>query len=331
MRSIESCGAFIVVYRMFTVTVLGTSSAVPAYGRYPTSQIVNHNSRLFLLDAGEGTQFQLQRYHIRLRNLDAIFISHLHGDHVYGLPGLLTSLSIYGRTEPLVLIGVPGVKAYLEHQFGLSETRLLFPLEIKEIAQPPAGERISAYENKWITVYAVRLQHRVPTVGYVFQEKPKTGHLLADKALADGLSREYFHLLKAGNDVSLPSGKTFRAADYTGEPDKRYSYAYCTDTAYYPELIPAIRGCTVLYHEATFLHDLQTRATETRHSTATQAAQMASQAGVSHLVLGHYSARYPSPAPLLAEALMHFANTSLAVEGHVYAIPFNDVTPVLHS
>lgn len=308
---------------MFHVTVLGTSSAVPAYGRYPTCQVLAHNERMFLLDCGEGAQFQLQRYRIRLRNLDAIFITHLHGDHVYGLPGLLTSLSIYQREAPLALIGPAGIREFLYGQFKLSDTYLNYELQITEldVYEPP----LPVYENQWLHVTAFPLAHRIPCNGYRFQEKPRLPRFLGEKAHADNIPREYFHLLKQGNTVTLPDGRSIAPEAYTAAPEASRSYAFCTDTAYRPSLVPFIHDSTVLYHESTFLHDRKARADETGHSTAREAAEIAYAANAGHLLLGHYSARYHDLQPLLDEARSVFPRATLAREGERYIIG-NDLT-----
>jgi ribonuclease Z len=284
--------------------------------------MVMHNSRLFLLDAGEGTQFQLQRYKIRIRNLDAVFISHLHGDHVFGLPGLLTSMSIYGRTDALTVVGPPGIRQYIEFQFKLSDTQLRFALHFTELPLPPRGQLAPAFENRWLSVSCFGLKHRIDCLGYRFDEKPKLPRLDAEKAGALGIPKEYYHLLKQGNTITLADGSVVHPHQVLGQPEPPYSYAYCTDTRYLPEVVTAVQGSSVLYHEATFLHQMLKRAEETGHSTAHQAGQLAQAAGVGHLLIGHFSARYPGLQPLLDEARAVFPHTSLAQEGRVFDIPY---------
>lgn len=306
----------------FSVTILGTSSAVPAYGRFPSSQVVVHNSRLFIIDAGEGLQFQLQKYKIRLRHLDAVFISHLHGDHVYGLPGLLTSLSIYGRTEELILVGPPGIKQILDTQFKASDTRLHFSILFREIEIPKPGEILSVFENKNLLVACFSLKHRIPCLGYRFIEKTKQPHFLPEKALAYNIPQAQYHLLKQGNNINLADGTVVEASWVLGEADPPYSYCYCSDTLFTPDLATLLAGTTLLYHEATFLHNLLARAKETGHSTALQAGQFAQLCNVQHLIIGHFSARYQNLEPLLSECKSVFENTLLAQEGKNYPIPY---------
>jgi len=307
---------------MFQVCVLGTSSAVPAFGRNLSAHVVQHNQKLFLLDCGEGTQFRLIRNRIRLRRLSAIFITHLHGDHIWGLAGLLTTLSLNARAEPLTVYGPKGLAQFLQMQFALTHSELQYPLEIVEL-EAALHDGALLYQDNRLTISCFVLQHHVPCFGYMLREKPKRRRLVADRAHADGIPKEYFHLLKQEVGFTLPDGREIDPNHYLGPPLPAYSYAYCTDTQYAPSIVPHVRHATLMYHEATFLDDMAQRAAETAHSTASQAADIARQAEVGQLIIGHFSARYHDLTQHLEQARAVFPDTHLAEEGIWYPIaPF---------
>ena len=312
----------------FELRVLGTSSAVAAFGRHLSGQVLTYNQRYFLIDCGEGTQFQLMRYRYRLRRLDAIFISHLHGDHVLGLVGLLCTLSQHSRTSPLPVYGPAGLAELVHSVLRLTHATLQFPLELHELGPDAAHQVI--HQLPGLEVVALPLEHRVPCFGYLFRELPRNPVFLVEKAHLHQLPVEFFHLIKLGTDVRLPDGTTVVAADYLGPPPPPHSYAYCSDTRYHPPLAEWIRGVSLLYHEATFRQDLLWQASQTAHSTASQAAAIAAAADAGHLLLGHFSARYGDLSPLLDEARAAFARCSVADEGRLYPIPFDaQATPLL--
>ena len=302
---------------MFEVLPLGTSSAVAAYGRKLAGQIVMHNDRYFLIDCGEGTQFSFQKYRIRTRRLDAIFISHLHADHFMGLPGLLSTLSLTGHHTQIEIFGPPGIFNILTTLFQVSQTQMNFPVTVFEFT---TNQLTTVFENQSLEVLAFPLEHRITCHGFLFREKPKRKKFLHHQAMADGIPKEYFHLLKMGTDVELLSGEKYDASRYLGTADPPYSYAYCSDTAYSPLLKEFLFGTDYLYHEATFTEDFLQRAKETCHSTARQAAQIAQLCQVKKLLLGHFSARYESTDLHLSEAQSVFENTEIAVEGKRYII-----------
>ncbi len=308
---------------MLSIHILGTSSAVPAHGRHPTAQVVRHDQRVFLLDCGEGTQLQCQRHRVRLRTLELIAISHLHGDHVYGLPGLITSMSIFGREAPIRVVGPPGLDDFLRSVLRSTHANLRFPLEVHEVS-PAAGQTTVVYDHARLRVEAFGLSHRVPCLGYRFDAAGKPPAFDAALARADGIPAPLFGLIKRGYPARLPDGSTVSPERYLGRPGPGYRYAFCTDTGPDPQLERHIAGVDLLYHEATFLHALVGRARETGHSTAREAAEVARRARVGRLVLGHFSARYEDLSPLLAEARSIFAPSELATEGAVFHIP--DVT-----
>jgi ribonuclease Z len=302
----------------FRVTILGSSSAIPAFGRNPSGQFLLHHDRGYLIDCGEATQMRIQQYRQPLRRLDAIFITHLHGDHVLGLIGLLSSMSVNNRLEPLTLIGPVGIKEFIDLNIRLTHSFLRYELHITELSNPDFTQAV--FETEHLSVFPLPLQHRIPTVGFLFREKPRRKKFIASKAFADEVPPSHFHLLKQGMDAVLADGRKVLAEDYLAPPDPSLSYAYCSDTAYTESLIPFIQGTNVLYHDATFLAALSDRAEETAHSTAAQAAQIAELAGVETLLLGHFSARYRDLDDHLFEARAIFPETYLALDGYTFFI-----------
>jgi ribonuclease Z len=301
---------------MFSVRILGNSSATPAYGRFTSSQVVTFNDRYFLIDCGEGTQMQLQKYHFKYSRIDALFISHLHGDHVLGAPGLLSSLSIYERTKPLPVFAPRGLLEILKMIFHYSDTVLRYEIEFHALEDFEPGEVI--FSSDRLEVISIPLLHRSFCRGFIFREKNKRRKFNFFKAKALEIPKEYFHLLKQERDVTLQDGRVIRADDLLFDRELPCSYAYCSDTMPHEGLIDYIKNVTLLYHEATFTHDMRDRAHETHHSTARDAGQVALQAAVQQLIIGHFSARYRDLAPLLEEAREVFPATELALEGHTF-------------
>ena len=303
---------------MFQVQVLGTSSAIPTNNRRLSAQVVTINDRHHLVDCGEGTQMQLLRYKVRVARLDAIFISHLHGDHILGLPGLLNSLNMYERNFPLRLYGPANLKEMLDAIFRLTYSYMGYELEFIPTEDFQPGDVL--YETKTHQVELLPLDHRIYCRGFRFVEHNKKPRFDFYKAKSLEIPNEYFSLLKQGNTITLPNGKQFLPEQVLLPPATALSYAYCSDTCYYEELIPFIKDTHLLYHEATFLDDLKNRAAETAHSTAREAATIAQKAGVGHLLLGHYSARYKDLTPLEEEAKQVFPESELAFDGRVYKV-----------
>ncbi len=301
---------------VFQVQVLGTSSAIPTHARKLSAQVVTINDRHHLVDCGEGTQMQLLKYKIKLSRLDCIFITHLHGDHVLGLPGLLTSLALYERNFPLRLYAPMGLLEMLEVVFKQTHSHIGYELEFVPLEEFEPGEVI--YQKDAYQVELLPLEHRVYCRGYLFQEINKKPKFDFYKAKALNIPNVYFSLLKQGNQVQLEDGRTIFPEDVLTAPDEALSYAYCSDTCYHEPLIEYVKGTKLLYHEATFLENLKKRAQMTYHSTAQEAATIAKKAAVHHLLLGHYSARYKDLSPLLDEAQAVFPNTHLAMDGHIY-------------
>jgi ribonuclease Z len=303
---------------LFEVKILGTSAAIPTNTRFPSAQVVTIRDRHHLVDCGEGTQMQLLKHKVKFSRLDAIFISHLHGDHVLGVPGLLNSLSLYERNFPLRLFAPSGLQKILKTIFSQTQSYLGYELEFIPTEDFSPGEVI--YENKHFKVEILPLEHRIFCRGFRFVEAGPKQKFDFYKAKSLDIPNPYFKLLKQGNTVELPDGRTILPDQVLGEPEAPLSFAYCSDTKYNEDLIDHITDTRLLYHEATFLHDLQKRAQATCHSTALEAGKIASEAGVKGLLLGHFSARYKDLTPFLDEARSIFPNTYLAKEGQVHKL-----------
>lgn len=303
---------------MFQVQILGTSAAIPTNSRFTTSQVVTIFDRHHLVDCGEGTQVQLLRHKVRLSRLDAIFISHLHGDHILGLPGLLNTLGLYERTAPLLIFGPRALQDILKFIFAQTHSYLTYELDFRPTEDFEVGEVL--YQTRTYQVRALPLDHRIFCRGFLFEEINKRRKFDFYKAKSMEIPNSYFPLLKQGNSVRLEDGREIHPEQVLKAQEPPLAYAYCSDTAYNEELLEYITGVQLLYHEATFLHEMQERAHATKHSTVIEAAQMALKAKVSQLLLGHFSARYKDLSPLLAEAKTVFPNSSLAKEGQVYKL-----------
>lgn len=307
---------------MFTVKILGSSSATPAFQRFTSSQVVNYNDRYYLVDCGEGTQMQLQKFKIKYSRIDALFISHLHGDHILGAPGLLASFSIFERNAPLPVFAPRGLKEILDLIFLHSDTYLKYEIQFHALEDYEPGAVI--FETDRLTVTSIPLTHRTFCRGFVFKEKNKRRKFNFYKAKELGIPKEYFHLVKQGNDITLADGRKIRADEVLMEREPPLSYAYCSDTSYNEEYHPFIEESSLLYHESTFMDALSERAKDTEHSTAKQAGMTASKAKVKKLIIGHFSARYKDLSPLLEEAKSEFENTDLATEGRIFDLRRDD-------
>lgn len=297
----------------FEVTILGSSSATPVYNRNPSAQLLNCNEKFYLIDCGEGTQQQLTKYNLKAARIDYIFISHLHGDHYFGLIGLLSSLHLNGRVKPMQIFGPKPLLEILEIQFKYSDTVLRYPIEFFPIE---ADESRQIFENQDLVVKTIVLNHRIPTTGFVFQQKQRQRKLIKEKT--DEIPMAYYTALKKGVDVELPDGKILSSEEYTTPADPPRCYAYCSDTMYDESYFSSIKDCDTLYHEATFMHELLDRAKETHHTTALQAGEVAKINGVQKLLIGHFSSRYKTLQMLLEETQSVFENTELAVEGRTF-------------
>ena len=299
----------------FEVTILGSSSATPVFNRNPSAQLLNCNEKYYLIDCGEGTQLQLAKYNLKAARIDHIFISHLHGDHYFGLIGLLSSLHLNGRIKPMQIFGPKPLLEILEIQFKYSDTTLRYPIEFFPIE---ANESQQIFENGDLIVKTIILNHRIPTTGFIFEQKKRQRKLIKEKT--DDIPMAYYTALKKGMDVELPDGTIIRSEDYTTLADPPRSYAYCSDTMYDERYFSIIKNCNTLYHEATFMHELLDRANETHHTTALQAGEIAKINGIDKLLIGHFSSRYKTLQMLLEEAQSVFENTELAVEGRTFSL-----------
>ena len=298
---------------MLDVVPLGTGSALPTRSRHLSATAVRRDGRLVLFDCGEGTQLQMQRAGLGRGRLDAVCITHLHGDHLFGLPGLLTTLSMMGRTDPLTLAGPHELEGILAALPGTRPENLPFP--IRHVGLRPGFEHAVVYEDEHVTVEARPLEHRIFCAGYRYQEKPRPGHVDGDAARAAGLSRRAeFDAIKRGDDAILPDGTRVPASGLVGPPRPGASVAYVLDTVPCAGGLALAQGADLLIHEATFGEERRARAREVGHSTARQAAEVARDAGARHLLLTHFSARYDSPQALVDEARAVFPTTDAAVE-----------------
>jgi ribonuclease Z len=300
----------------FKLTILGSSGALPAYGRFPSSQYLTIQNHHFLIDSGEGTQLRLAQFGIGIHKINRIFISHLHGDHYLGLTGLIFSMHLQKREADLHLYSFRGLEEILLAQFKHSKSSLNYKIIFHPLT-PEKAERI--FEDDTITIDTVPLVHKISTSGFIFREKIKS--LRMDKSKVGTLLLQHIVKLKAGEDVSDDEGNVLlRSKDYTLSPRPSFSYAYCSDTQPDENITKLIRGVDILYHEATFLEDEKGKARETRHSTAAEAAEVARQAGAGKLIIGHFSARYKDLGPVLEEAKKIFENTALAIEGESFEL-----------
>lgn len=303
--------------KQFSVTILGSSAAIATSERNLSSHLVNHLNRCFLIDCGEGTQFRLRQLKIRSHKIKHIFISHLHGDHFFGLIGLISTMHLLRRTEELNIYGPKALKEIIELQLEASSTVLNYKLNF--IATQALNEEV-IYDDGKLTVSSFPLKHRIPTTGFVFREKEQPRHLNRDVADRYGIPIFYYQSLIQGNDYIAPDGEVIQNHLLTSPPDIPRVYAYCSDTVYNEDIIPSIEGCDLLYHESTFGNEMAEVAMQKMHSTNVQAASIADKAKVKKLMLGHFSARYDDLQPLLKEAKLRFENTIIAQEGEVIYI-----------
>lgn len=302
----------------FNVTILGCGAAIPLTHRNPTAQLVNVNEQLFLFDCAEGTQVQLRRARVRMQKINHIFISHLHGDHYFGLIGLITSLHLLGRESPLHIYAHPDLEQIIEIQLSSSQTILRYELVFHGI-DPYSHSLI--LDNSAIEVHTIPMHHNFPTAGFLIREKQAKPNIRKDFVQNRDLANNEYKAIKEGSDYVDKEGRVYRNSDITIPPRVPRAYAFCSDTAYNEKLVPVLKGVDLLYHEATFMDDRKADAEAKFHATASQAAAIASKAGVKRLIIGHYSARYRELEGLLAEAQNIFPDTILAEDGLVVDIP----------
>lgn len=304
---------------VFELTLLGTNGALPAYGRFPTAQILDVHHQSYMIDCGEGTQMRMQEFHGKNARLQHIFISHLHGDHCFGLIGLLTSLNLIGRKEPMDISSPPGLQGMIEAQLKPSGTVFQFPVRFHEVDPTQHG---LIHSDRFVKVHTIPLQHRIPCCGYRFDEHPRERSMRKEKIAEYDLSIPQIKAAKAGNDIQLEDGRTIPVDELTSPPPPARSFAFCSDTLYLPDLVHDIKGVDLLYHESTFCEEYAERAAETKHSTAKQAATLARSASVGTLILGHYSSRYPEVDVFEEEAKTVFPNSVAGRDGQRFSVPY---------
>lgn len=301
----------------FRLTILGTSSALPTSDRYPTAHVLNVHERLFLIDCGEGTQMQMRRYKIRFGRINNIFISHLHGDHFFGVYPLLSTYNLMGRKTPLHIYAPAPAEELISRHLADFDIHLGFDLFV----HPVSGRSMKkVLDDKRVEVFSFPLKHRITTYGYLFREKISDRNMIKDKIAEYRLSVEEIGAARRGEDIIRDTGEVIPCATVTLEPRRPVSYAFCSDTGWFKKLASYVSGVDLLYHEATFGADNDKLAVMTRHSTASHAAKVALEAGVGKLLLGHFSARYRSTAPLEEEARQIFPHCEAAREGITYEI-----------
>lgn len=298
---------------MLAVTILGNNSALPAYDRHPTSQVVTLDDHLFLVDCGEGTQVQLARYRIRWSRINYIFISHLHGDHYFGLIGLLHSMGLLHRETDLHLFAPAALQAILQLQFDASANTLPYKLHFHPLQEE--GELVRTDKFR---VSCFMTKHRIPCWGFRFDQVRAPRRVNPDKAIELGVPAAFFDRLKWGEDYTTKQGELIKNEWVTVDAPKSKSYVYTADTKYDEDLVAKCQDADLLYHETTYLKDLEKRAALRFHSTTTQAACIAKKANVGRLLIGHFSSKYDSLDLFEQEACEVFPNTSLALEGATY-------------
>jgi ribonuclease Z len=297
------------------LTILGCYAATPRTFTNPTSQVLEIGKHAFLVDCSEGTQVQLRKNKIKFSKIEHVFISHLHGDHVYGLIGLVSTYMLLGRTSPLHIYGPKGIKEMIILQLRLSNSWTTYELHFHELE---SAESEVVFEDDKIIVSTVPLKHRIYTNGYLFKEKRGLRKLNAEAAEKYNIDKLYYRNIVLGKDVPDNDGNIISNDLLTFEPIPPKSYAFCSDTIYDESIVHLIKGVDVLYHESTFLDSEESLAEKTMHSTAKQAAAIAKQAGVGKLILGHYSTRYDSIDLFKEQASSVFENVLLADDGVVF-------------
>lgn len=300
----------------FKVHILGSSAAIPTSTRLTSSQLINYHNKFMLIDCAEGTQMQLRRFHLPMLKINHIFISHLHGDHYLGLPGLIFSMHLLGRKKKLHVYSPPGVKEIIELQYSISKLEPGFDIQYHIITK---GKQL-LYSDNHISIETIEMQHRLPTYGFLIKEKPAERNIIKDAIDQYHIPIELLPGIKKGKDFLTLDGEIIPNENITLSPAPPRVYACCSDTGYIENYINEIANADLLYHEATFLHDKADIAKEKTHCTALQAATIASKANAKKLMLGHYSARYDELSLFVEEAQTVFDNTILAEEGLIVDI-----------
>ena len=295
----------------FELHILGCGSALPTTRHFATSQVVNLRDKLFMIDCGEGAQMQLRKSRLKFSRLNHIFISHLHGDHCFGLMGLISTFGLLGRTAELHIHSPKGLEELLTPMLNLFCHTLAYKVIFHEF---DTRQTSVVYEDRSMTVTTIPLQHRIPCCGFLFAEKARPNHIIRDMVYFYKVPVYELNRIKNGSDYVTPEGEVIANTRLTRPSDPPRKYAYCSDTIFRPEIVKQLSGVDLLFHEATFAESELARAKETYHTTAAQAARIALEAGVRQLVIGHFSARYEDESILLKEASAVFPNTILAKE-----------------
>ena len=299
------------------LTILGSCSAYPTLDRFTTSQILQINGKSFLIDCGEGTQIQLRNNKIKFNSIEDILISHLHGDHFFGLPGLILTFNLLGREKPLNIYGPRGIKNIIISLLKIGNTWTNYKLNFTELDNP-SSEII--YDKNDISITTIPLYHGIYTNGFLFRKKTSVHKLLVDKALSFGIDKTQFAGIKLGKDGILDDGSIIENIKLVEPLKPDLTYAYCSDTLFNEKIIKQIKGCDLLYHESTFLKKHENFAKKTFHSTAEQAALIAKKSNVKKLILGHFSTRYKDLTLFLKESKSIFQNVDLALENKIFTI-----------
>ena len=298
---------------MLSVTILGNNSAVPAFNRHPTSQVVTQDGTNYLVDCGEGTQIQMIKYKIRRGKISHIFISHLHGDHYFGLVGLLNTFNLLSHQQELHVYGPAPLQQIIEMQLKVADTAMCYPLHFQTLTKNEV-----LVDNDKIKISCFRTNHRIETYGFSFHEKDGKRKLLIEKVRKLQIPVSFYGSLQQGKDYITPKGKTILNSEVTSDPERGKRYAFCADTKYDESLIEYIYGSDMIYHETTYLDNMRDKAGDRFHSTTKQAAEIARKAMVNKLLIGHFSSKYAVLDQFLSEAREVFPNTELALEGNTY-------------
>jgi ribonuclease Z len=301
----------------FELTILGTSAAVPYQDRWLAGQFLHIQDSYFLIDCGEGTQFRIKELGLKISKVNQIFISHLHGDHCFGLFGVLTSMAMNGRTTALSIFSPAGLREMVEAVFKSTYYQSPFPIHFFAV-DTEGGQLL--FENQQVSVFSMPLSHRIPTMGFIFKEKPFPLNIRPEKIEEFSIPFTDIKSIKLGADFTTSDGRFIPNSELTLPPKKACSFAYCSDTSYLETLIPHIKDVDLLYHEATFDNSMAEHAAMTGHSTAHQAATIAKKAEVGKLIIGHFSSRYTDLTILLDEAKVVFENTVLGVDKETYSL-----------
>lgn len=300
-----------------TLTILGSSSALPTSERYPSAHVLNAHERLFLIDCGEGTQMQLRKCRIRFGKINHIFISHLHGDHVFGLYGLLSTFSLMGRKNPVHLYAPANYLEILNSHLNDFDIHLSFDIDFVPLS---GNDPVQILDDKYLTVTSFPLQHRIPAFGFLFREKEHERNMIKEKIEEYHIPTVRIPAIKKGEDFITSEGRVIRNEEITLAPSEPLSYAYCSDTKYFRRLVSFVRGVTLLYHEATFDKTKDDLASLTGHSTSLDAAKTALEAKAGTLIIGHFSARYKKVSVLVDEARSVFPRTYAAIDGKSFEL-----------